>query len=181
MSKRFSLIAFAVILCAQTGFAQQKDAFNKDSFNVETLSQQGRAAYEKLLTSGLFAVGGVGYSENIFDDENALYDLLKEKAAVDALKSLVRQGTMEGGLYGLLGLSVINVEAFNQSVDVYKARTEFPTGRLPHEGMKVRQSRDWAATQIGCILFPEDRLKVVQEIQSGHYDKILDRRKLGRH
>src|SRR5687768_1066364 len=70
------------------------------------LSPKGRVAYNKLLSACIFRVGGVGYSGETSKDELALYDLLEEKESVAALKNLVNVGTFEGGLYGLLGLSL---------------------------------------------------------------------------
>jgi hypothetical protein len=166
MSKRFSLIALAIILCAQTAHAGRQAGFD-----FQGLSAKGREAYQRLLTAGLFAVGGVGYAGQISENERALYDLMGEKEAVGALKSLVNDGSIEGGLYGLLGLSVTDIEAFNRAVDVYNSRKEFPERKTPYDGVSSR--RDKVTTQNGCLISLEEREKIVSEIQAGHYDKLI--------
>ena len=173
MTKKYlpSLVLFfALSLCtAQAG--------QNSSFDVTHLSPKGRAAYQKLFSAGVFSVGGVGYAGTTSEEELALYDLLEEKDAVDPLKSLVRDASFEGGLYGLLGLSITNVAEFNRAVDIYKSREVRPErkSKEPFSGMKV--SRNEVVTQFGCIVSTEDRAKLVESIQAGRFDKMLRRNK----
>ena len=143
-------------------------------FSVEQLSPKGRVAYSKLATACVFRVGGVGSAGATSKEELALYALLEEAHALAALNSLVKTGSYEAGLYGLLGLSIKDHTEFNRAVEIYKAR-------------KVRQDRPetgspecllatdekTVATQSGCIMMVEPREKVVTAIQSGHFDRFL--------
>ena len=78
-------------------------ASQSPEFKNEQLSPKGRAAFNKLFSACIFRIGGVGYSGETSKEELALYDLLEEEQAVQALRSLVSSGSYEGGLYGLLG------------------------------------------------------------------------------
>ena len=145
-------------------------------FNRVQLSPKGQVAYDRLFSACVFRVGGVGYAGQTSEEELALYDLLEEKRAGEALKSLVSAGSYEGGLYGLVGLSLTNHEEFNRAVDVYKARKEArgsqPTNLLP---CNLSDSEEYVATQSGCIYSTSLRTEVVTEIQSGRYDSQLRR------
>lgn len=168
MKKAITWVAIAISLNVCIAYAGQ----TSDS-NIEHLSVKGRAAYHKLFSAGIFRVGGVGYSGETSAEELALYDLLAENEAVEALKSLVSDATYEGGLYGLLGLSIKNIEEFNRAVDVYKSRNEPPERETeePFPGLRIRKGK--VAIQSGCIIEDANWLKIVQDIQSGHYDYLV--------
>src|SRR5262245_22511442 len=83
-----------VLVGGQIGLAQNAE------FTPDQLSAKGRVAYSKLATACIFSVGGVGYAGQTSKEELALYDLLEEAHALAALKSLVKTGSYEGGLYG---------------------------------------------------------------------------------
>lgn len=119
--KRFLLfMVLNMALFAQIGSAQSEE------FTREQLSVKGRVAYNKLAAACIFGVGGVGYAGETTKEELALYDLLEEPHALAALKSLVKMGSYEGGLYGLLGLSIKDHGEFNRAVEIYKVRNERP-------------------------------------------------------
>ena len=167
MNRCRALLTIAVILLFSTAHAVQKPQFDS-----EHLTPNGRVAYRELVSAEIFRVGGVGYSGETSEAELALYDLLEEQDAVEALKGLVSDGSYEGGLYGLLGLSVTNVGAFNRAVEVYKARKEPPERRLQSfAGLDVPKGQ--VTTQSGCIVGADGWLKVVSNIQSGRYDGVL--------
>lgn len=143
-------------------------------FTRERLSPKGRAAYQKLFSACIFRVGGVGYAGDTSQEELALYDLLEESESVDALKSLVSDGSYEGGLYGLLGLSTRkDLTEFNRAVQLYKARNELREWQRSGSFECFAASADSVTTQSGCIIMTESREKVVTDIQSGRYDKLL--------
>lgn len=168
MKKFLTLIAIAIALsvCA-THAAQTSD------FNVEHLSPKGRAAYQKLLSADIFRIGGVGYSGETSEEELALYDVLDERDTIEALKSLVSDGSYEGALYGLLGLSITNVGEFNGAVEVYKSREQPPERRMSQSFAGLGVPKGKVATQSGCIVGADDWLKIVSHIQSGHYERML--------
>src|SRR4051812_927444 len=72
------------------------------------LSNSGKQAYQKLLKVELFAIGGIGYAGQISVGESELDILLKEEGAVPAFKQLIQDAPIEGALYGLVGLSVLD-------------------------------------------------------------------------
>lgn len=135
------------------------------SFNIDSLAPQGREAYQKLMIAEVFRVGGVGVGGETSEEELLLYDLLADKKAVPSLRSLVIDGSYEGALYGLLGLSISNVAEFNRAVDLYKSRSQPPERYMAKQGH--------VSVQQGCIISSDEWLKVVTGIQSGHYDKFL--------
>ena len=170
--KRFlKFVVFIVALFgAQIGSAQS------DEFKQEQLSPKGRMAYSKLATACIFRVGDVGYSGAATSKEElALYDLLEDAQALAALKSLVKSGSYEGGLYGLLGLSIRDHGEFNRAVEIYKARKE------QHERQATGSfeclllvTGETVATQSGCIIEVEPREKIVGAIQAGWYDRKIN-------
>jgi hypothetical protein len=142
-------------------------------FNREQLSPKGRMAYDRLLSACIFRVGGVGYSGTTSKEELALHELLEEQSGVEALKSLVVVGTYEGALYGLLGLSLRNNAEFNRAVDVYKARKDRPECQRTGLFEYLNVTGEMVTTQSGCIITAELRTKVVTDLQSGRYDKLI--------
>jgi hypothetical protein len=143
-------------------------------FNPEILSAKARIAYSKLAKACIFRVGGVGYGGQTAKEELALYDLLEDAHALDALKSLVKTGSYEGGLYGLLGLSIRDHGEFNLAVETYKARRERPQRQETGLCEFFAVTDKTVTTQSGCIIDLEQRDKIVTAIQSGRYDRKLD-------
>lgn len=164
MSKVLVLITITLALLS----AQTPD------FNPLQLTPKGRAAYDHLFSACVFRIGGVGYAGVTSTEESALYDLLEEEHAVEAPKSLVTSGSYEGGLYGLLGLSLKDVGEFNRAVAIYEARKD---ARLAQPSRMVEcglsDTEEYVGTQWGCLLGKELRTKVVTAIQSGRYDRLL--------
>ena len=121
-------------------------------------------AYSKLAAACIFRVGGVGYSGETSKEELALYDLLEEAQALAALKSLVKTGSYEGGLYGLLGLSIRDHGEFNRAVAIYKARQERPDRQETGSLECFLATAETVTTQSGCIIEVEPREKIVGAI-----------------
>lgn len=167
MKRSKPLLIIVVLLSVVTGTSQSIE------FKPEQLSPKGRAAFTKLSSTCVFRVGGVGYSGETSREELALYDLLEEDQAIAALKSLVAKGSYEGGLYGLLGLSIRNHTEFNRAVEVYKARKERPQCEAGGVFEWIRAKEEMVTTQWGCIFSSELRNDVVTSIQSGRFDKRL--------
>jgi hypothetical protein len=166
MKKFLTVIAIALNVCVVP-------AVQRSHFSVERLSARGRDAYQKLFAADIFRVGGVGYSGETSEEELALYDLLEGREAVEALKSLVSEGSYEGGLYGLLGLSITNVGEFNRAVEVYKSREPPPERNMLQSFAGLSVPKGKVAIQSGCIILRDDWLKLVSDIQSGRYDSML--------
>lgn len=160
------IVIVAMLACIARG-AESVD------FKREHLSPKGNIAYNRLLSACIFRVGSVGYAGKTSKEELALYELLEEQLAVEALKSLVSAGSYEGGLYGLLGLSVINNTEFNKAVEIYKARKERPDWQRSGSFECFRATGEVVYIQSGCIISSELREKVVGDVQSGRFDRLL--------
>ena len=146
----------------------------QSEFRPEQLSPKGRVAFDKLFSACVFRIGGVGYSGATSREELALYDLLEEQEAIEALKSLVATGSYEGGLYGLVGLSIRNHTEFNMAVEIYKARKQRPERQTTGSFECSLADGEIVATQSGCLFGTESREKVVTDIQSGRFDRMLN-------
>lgn len=110
-----SLILFMVfsISC----FGQDKP------FDESVLSENGKQAYQTLLKIQLFAIGGIGYSGAISEGDKAFDILLEDKEAVSAFKSLIKKATIEGALYGLFGLKMVDCSCYREEfINFKKAR-----------------------------------------------------------
>ena len=162
------LLIIVTLLSVVSGAAQSA------VFRPEQLSPKGRVAFNKLLSACVFRVGGVGYGAQTSKEELALYDLLEEREATGALKSLVATASYEGGLYGLLGLSIRNHTEFNIAVEIYKARKERPERPATGTFECDLADGDMVATQSGCLYGSESRDKVLTAIQSGRFDRLLN-------
>ena len=143
-------------------------------FNPDILSTKARIAYNKLATACVFRVGGVGYAGQTSKEELALYDLLEDAHALNALHSLVKTGSFEGGLYGLLGLSIRDHSKFNLAVEIYKARKERPESQKTGLCEFFAVTGETVTTQSGCNIDVEQRDNIVTAIQSGRYDHKLN-------
>jgi hypothetical protein len=166
MKPSIPLLLIVVLLSVVAAAAQSAE------FKPEQLSPKGRVAFTKLLSACVFRIGSVGYSGATSKEELALYDLLEEREAIGALKSLVATASYEGGLYGLLGLSIRDHTEFNIAVGIYKARKDRPKRQTGAFECFLADG-EMVTTQSGCIFSIESRDKVVGNIQSGHFDKLL--------
>jgi len=100
-------------------FSFQVNAQEK-TFDESVLTESGKPAYQTLLKIKLFAIGGIGYGGETSEGEKAFDILLEDKEAISAFKSLVKKGTMEGGMYGLFGLKIIGCNCFQDEFEKYK-------------------------------------------------------------
>ena len=108
-----SLIVFSIQVNAQ-----------KKNFDESVLSENGKQAYQKLLKVKLFAIGGIGYDGETSEGEKFFDILFVEKESGLAFKSLIKNGTIEGGMYGLFGLKMIDCDCFQQEfADFKKSKT----------------------------------------------------------
>lgn len=162
------MVVSVVLFGPQFGSAQSAE------FNPAILGAKARIAYSKLAKACIFSVGGVGYSGETSKEELALYDLLEDAHALDALRSLVQTGSYEGGLYGLLGLSIRDHAEFNRAFEIYKARKERPEQKQTGLCEYFAVTGETVTTQSGCIIEVERRDKIINAIQSGRYDRMLN-------
>ena len=128
------LLVFCVLQFTGLISAQEK------SFDDSVLSADGRKAYQSLLKEKLFAIGGIGYGGTTSPGEKALDVLVEEKDSSDAFRSLIRSGSVEGGLYGLFGLRMIECDCFAKELATYRAM-HFAS-----------DNTETLSTQSGCLL-----------------------------
>lgn len=120
------------------------------------LSDTGRAAYERLASADVFAIGPVGIAGTTSDQELALRTLLAERQATAALASLAQSATPAGRLYGLAGLSVkdrARVHALARGLD---------------GGTEVNELS-------GCIMGKVRAADILGRIERGEYVEALKR------
>jgi len=110
---------FVCLILGLIVFPLQANAQDK-TFNESVLSESGKQAYQALLKIKLFAIGGIGYGGETSEGEKAFDILLEDKEAISAFKSLVKKGTIEGGMYGLFGLKMIDCDCFQSEFESYK-------------------------------------------------------------
>ena len=170
MTKVIGMIIMMSALVAGAG-SHRNVGFKRDQ-----LSEKGQVAYDRLFSTCVFRIGSVGFAGTTSEEELALYDLLDEAHAAEALKTLVAQASYEGGLYGLVGLSLKSNTEFNRAVYVYKARQQRPEtskGKSIACNAVARDTDEHVVTQSGCLFMTELRAAVVTKIQSGAYDSQL--------
>jgi hypothetical protein len=121
--------------------------FSACSTSRPPLTSQGIKAYHVVKKAGRFFNSAVGYAGSTPDVVWAFRDLLAEKNADAAFKSLLQEATLPGQLYGLCGLWFTDQVAFKEQVVRYRA--------MPG---KVK-------TMIGCII---DEDAVAELVESKH-------------
>ena len=110
---------FVWLILSLIVFSLQTNAQDK-TFDESVLSESGKQAYQTLLKIQLFAIGGIGYGGETSEGEKAFDILLEDKEAIVAFKSLVKKGTLEGGMYGLFGLKMFECDCFQNELESYK-------------------------------------------------------------
>ncbi|RBP43695.1 hypothetical protein DES53_10594 [Roseimicrobium gellanilyticum] len=108
-------------------------------------------AYTSLMSTSTFAIGGVGFAGTTSGPELALREVLKQPDAVATCQKLVANATVEGQLYGLLGLKLSDDKAFTQA--------------LP----KFKNSKTAIKVMSGCILGTDKVGEVAERIEKGVY------------
>lgn len=149
-------MVFSLIVFSLQSNAQEK------TFEESILSDKGKQAYQSLLKVDLFALFGIGYGGETSKGESALDDLLVEKESINALRSLVKNATPEGGLYALLGLKLLTCECLKEELENFKNLAETPARKGFGENIEKGNVKRMA----GCSGFQESRLKVAQDIEA---------------
>lgn len=172
MSKPSKQIS-TLLLIGIIGLMQNVRAALDSRFFVGELSPNGRQAYTKLLNAWIFAVGPVGFGAQTTETELALKALLTEREATRAFQSLVHSATQEGSLYGLLGLRLTDIRAFNVEIERYRERPESLEERSSPQDRFQTGLKGSARTARGCIIFNQLFQKLVKAIQDGDYDQVF--------
>lgn len=117
----------------------------------KTGGYQAHEAYTTLMRARTFAIGGVGFAGTTSGPELALREVLKQPDAVATCQKLVATATVEGQMYGLLGLKLSNDKAFAQALPRYK------------------DSKTAVQVMSGCILGTDKVGEVAARIEKGSY------------
>jgi hypothetical protein len=123
------------------------------------LTYAGEDAFEHLVSSSTFAVGYIGLAGVPSEGGKALDVLLREHSADYYLQRLVMEGSLEGKLYGLFGLSLNNNELFQAEIERITANP--PNGGVTHMS--------------GCIVFSDSQfVDVMTMIEEGVFDSEFE-------
>jgi hypothetical protein len=135
------------------------------------LSNSGKQAYQKLLKVELFAIGGIGYAGQISVGESELDILLKEEGAVPAFKQLIQDAPIEGALYGLVGLSVLDSNLSQDEIASFRKRVD-----RRNETIHTMAGCTAADFQIASekVLFFEKFFPVLVDLKIDHFRRKQD-------
>jgi len=122
-------------------------------------------AYQKLLHAHVFNFGGVGFGQQITEEEKAFTVIFESRDADRLFQLLSREANAEGKLYALFGLRAKNAASFERAAqrirDEETAQRQEEVTLIPKG--KVRVAR-------GCISYQVDVQTVVDEIAKGRWD-----------
>ena len=96
-----------------------------------------------------FTIGGVGYAGVPSREETAFRQIIKQHGASVLCQKLLTEATPAGQLYGLLGLRILDEQAFKAALPRYK------------------KSKMVVLTMSGCIGFPTSAGELVHKIETG--------------
>lgn len=165
INRKFVWLILSLIIFSLQVKAQQ------EKFDATVLSENGRKAYQTLLKIELFAIGGIEYSGETSDGEKAFDILIEEKEAESAFKNLAKNGTLEGGLYGLLGLKMLDCNCFQNELDEYKKE-------------KIsKDTKEKFSMMAGCELIEAEKISdkqsvIVDYLISESFDVLVSHKKL---
>ena len=134
--------------------------------SITWLSTDGQKAYQTLLAATQFTIGPAGFA-GYSNGETALRTLLQERAAEQACINLVTNANHEGGLYGLLGLRILNSDAFPLQLRKYRLHQPPPARVL--SGMAVAEGK--VISMSGCFILRVDWVENLSQLESGAFDK----------
>lgn len=117
---------------------------NTAKFDVKNLSERGQIAYKKLVAATQFEDTHIGYAGSLSQYVVEFGLLLKEKKSDAAFKSLLKNGTTAGKLYGLSGIYFTDYEIFQI------------------EAAKMSKSKKTVMKMSGCIVYDEKVSEIVK-------------------
>ncbi len=120
-----------------------------------TLAPEIQEAYRLLRTTGTFSDSGVGVAAAMPDTVKALRLILQDSAAEKIFQQLLAEATLEGQLYALAGLYVINPESARVAAKPYQS------------------SEQMVQTQFGCVNARMPVSEVTQQILEGTLPRAL--------
>jgi len=137
---------------------------------ITWLSIDGQKAYQTLLAATQFTIGPAGFA-GFSNEESALRMLLNEHDAERACINLVSNANHEGGLYGLLGLRILNSDALPVQLEKYRQRQQ-PLDRIA-SGMKVPEGQ--IISMRGCFILRVGWTETLLQLEAGAFDQQFRR------
>ena len=164
INRKFVWLVLSLIIFSLQANAQEKITY---SF---VLTNTGKKAYQNLVDTNLFALGGIGYSGSTSDGEKSLDILLQEREGKKALQELAKTVSSEGGLYALIGLKMLKCDCFVEAVNDYKKLPEPPE----RKGYIGKTAAGAVTRMSGCFISWQKRLEVAEEIVKGDFDEEIE-------
>ena len=107
--------------------------------------------YDTLKAAEMFTVGGIGYAGTISAEEQAFRKLLQQPEPAVRCKKLLEEATPAGQMYALLGLRLLDAEAFRAAAPRYK------------------HAKENISTARGCIVMHFPAADIAKQIAEGAY------------
>jgi len=148
-STQFLAVTAAILsyLVTNAAFAAERS----DHSEPRTVEQ----AYQQLLSTKVFALGGVGFAGTISEGEKAFQLVAASTNGLSLFKAAIKHGTPEAQMYGLLGIRKLSRE----NVDVYVK--------------SLQSANPTITTMSGCLMAEERASNVVARIVTGKYDRRI--------
>jgi hypothetical protein len=166
--RRNSLITALILAASFLGAG----AARGQEFDPSGMSERGRAAYRGFLRAPVFMTGSPWGQPN--PAYRQLHALLQEEGAVEAFRNLARHGAPGGRLYGFLGLRLIDIKAFREEAERYRAGQPETAGSL-FGFYVVQPPREKVERQEGCLGWVGDVETELGKIEAGSYDEDYKR------
>lgn len=164
---RARLWLIRLIMAAMVAFAA--DAVLAQDYSSSLRDLPDKRAYQTLLQAEIFNLGGFGWTLDITREEQALRRLLASGNRIESFQRLLSEANPEGQLYALYGLYQTDSELFKRELE--RLRQEVgPEERW--EGMKFIE-RGKIRTARGCLIFRQERLKILESIAKGDFDQAF--------
>lgn len=109
-------------------------------------------AYQKLLSTKIFAFGGVGFAGTTSEGEKAFHTVAASTNALELFTAVLKNGTREGQMYGLCGIRSIS----RQSFDAHARALASADTRI--------------MMMSGCLASEESLSSVIARLAAGAYD-----------
>jgi hypothetical protein len=88
-----------------------------------TASAEDSKNYRVLKSARIFAIGGIRHEGAITAEETAFDVVCKEPDALQQFRRLLREATIEGQMYALLGLRQLHAPDYKAQADRYRKST----------------------------------------------------------
>jgi hypothetical protein len=124
-------------------------AIQRRYFDREGAAELAQNAYEIIKSAERFTVGGVGFAGSPSRQEMAFRHLLKQPEAISRCTKLLTEATPAGQVYALLGLRLLDQQAFKAALPRYK------------------ESDSEISSMSGCVVTRTTAAKLAREIERG--------------